>query len=405
MKFKVILFILCILCTQIQAGSVLSSEGVGLPLASVDGQSMGMGGVSIAVPDPFHLSSANPAGLHTIDLSRFTIHYLYESNTFQTNQGSAKYPYSNFEGFIFGVPVTSNSALAFGLKPYSRVDYKTSLSNQINDIAYDQIITGSGGLNTIDLSGSFKFMKNLAAGITGHFYFGRIEKNWLIDFSGTQHYTTKDTYATRASGAGFTLGLHYQPMPDLTIGAVWTPSAKLNTKTFLDYKAIEDNSEVTYIHYRDTLTSNIRIPASIGFGLGWRINTKWKIGSDLVFTDWDEMKIDNQSCNKLHSVIQSAVGIEYIVTQNPYAPFFKKCIYRTGFSYTPFYTTDISDQAIHEWHLTTGIGIPIWNNSSRANIAFSYGKRGSLDTNGLSETLFRIILSLDAGEKWFLRRR
>ncbi|MBN2102542.1 hypothetical protein JW835_00710 [bacterium] len=405
MKLTSILLFIFNTFSFIQAGSVHSSEGLGLPLLPANGQSMGMGGVSIAVPDEFNLPRVNPAGLYAIQLSRFAIQYRYESNKYKTDEGSARSPHSNFDGFIFGIPIASRCALAFGLKPYSQVNYKTSLSNQVNNTSFSQIVSGSGGLNTLDLSGSLKLLKSLAIGISCHFYFGLIEKNWLVDFTESQYYTTKDTYATKATGYGTTVGLQYEPISGLILGTVFKPSTKLKSKTYLDYKAIEDNSETTYIYYRDTLNGHIDIPASIGFGLGWRINNRLRLGSDMIYTDWKSMKINDHTSDNTQSVMQYAFGFEYHASHNPYASLFKKCVYRAGFSYHPLYIKNETNDSIHEWWVTTGISIPIWNNSSRANIAIGYGQRGSQDANGLSEKLLRIILSLDAGEKWFVRRR
>jgi len=404
MKIKWTILLLFLSFTLIQAGSVLSSKGLGTPVGLASGRSMGMGGVAIAVPNAFDLPRINPAGLYQIQLARFAIQYSYESNHYTSDEESAHSPHSNFDGFNFGFPIASRGALAFNLVPYTHINYKTSFPSSIDEQSYIQVLNGTGGVNTLNLSGSYRLFQKMAIGITGHFYFGRLEKNWIIDFSNSGTYTTKDTYATKVSGSGLTLGLQVNPVSGLTTGVIWTPEVTLDSKTYLDYKSMDDDAEITYIHYRDTLNGNIKLPATLGFGLGWRLK-KWLIGSDVVYTDWKTMKVNGEPSGRTQSTVKLAVGCEYTPSANPYASLFNKSAYRLGFSYSPYYIKDNSGDSISEWRLTAGFGIPIWNNTSRANFAFSYGQRGDLETNGLSEKLFRITLSLDAGEKWFVRRR
>ncbi|MBN1781737.1 hypothetical protein JW948_11465 [bacterium] len=401
-KFSLLLALSGIL-TVLHAGSILSSGGIGLPMGLSNARSMGMAGTAIALADPYDIPRINPAGLGYIDLSRFTIQYVYESNKSEDGLNSARTPYSNFDGFMFAIPVAGRAGISLGLIPYSRMDFKTGIPGQVNTEPFDQVITGSGGINALNLSGAFRVKNRLSLGITGRFYFGKIEHDWMIDFPESDLFTTKNTYATRIYGTGLLAGVQYR-FDKVMLGAVFTPEIRLDTRTTRDYKSMDDATSLTYLHLRDTLEGSITLPASFGFGAGWQASKNIRVGLDAATTLWNDMKINREPAPRSRNTTRWSAGLEYISTSNPYASIWSRSAYRTGFSYEPFYLTDARSNVIHQWWISLGMGLPVWNNTSRANIAFAYGRRGDLESNGLSENLYRIVLSLDAGEKWFERR-
>jgi hypothetical protein len=403
MKIKTVCVSLALFSVTVTGGSVRSFEGVGVLLGLANGRSMGMAGTALAVPGSFDLPRINPASLSSIELSRFSIQYMYESNHYKTSSGAANAPYSNFDGFSFGFPFTRGMAFALGLAPYSKVDFRTSLPDDVENTIYDQIISGSGGINTLNLMFSFRLINRLSVGVGGKYYFGRIEKNWLVDFTETAYYTTKNTFASQVSGPGSVFGIQFALNP-LTIGAVFEPQVRLDSKEFLNFQSIDDVLNTTALHYRDTLNQNLELPGTIGLGIGVRAGNKSLIGLDWIHSGWKKLK-GYSSLVELQNTDRFSVGAEYQPSQNPYASFFNKSQYRAGFAIESYYLKSTGGNAIQQWWITMGIGIPIWNQTSRTNIALAYGQRGSLKSNRLSENIFRIILSLDAGEQWFIRRQ
>jgi hypothetical protein len=65
---------------------------------------------------------------------------------------------------------------------------------------------------------------------------------------------------------------------------------------------------------------------------------------------------------------------------------------------------DPSGGSIREIMGTVGFGFPLLSPASRVDVAFGYGRRGSLSSNGFEENCFRINVSASVGEKWFVRR-
>jgi hypothetical protein len=403
MKIRTACLFLALFSVAVTGGSVRSFEGVGTLLGLANGRSMGMAGTALAVPGSFDLPRINPASLSSIELSRFSIQYMYESNHYKTSSGSANAPYSNFDGFSFGFPFTRSMAFALGLAPYSKVDFRTSFPDAIGNTVYDQIISGSGGINILNLMLSFRLINRLSVGVGGKYYFGRIEKNWLVNFTETAYTTTKNTFASQVSGQGSVFGIQFALNP-LTIGAVFEPKIRLDSKEFLNFQSIDDVLNITIPYYRDTLNQNLELPGMIGLGIGVQLGRKSLIGLDWIHSDWK--KLDGYSSSiQLQNTNRFSMGVEYMPSQNPYASFFNKSQYRAGFAIESYYLKSAGGNAIQQWWVTMGIGIPIWNQTSRTNIALAYGQRGSLESNKLSENIFRIILSLDAGEQWFVRGR
>ena len=66
------------LITQVHAGTILSSHGLGEPFDFPNARSLGMGEVAIANPDANRIARLNPAALFTVTTTRLGIQYLSE---------------------------------------------------------------------------------------------------------------------------------------------------------------------------------------------------------------------------------------------------------------------------------------------------------------------------------------
>jgi hypothetical protein len=75
-----------------------------------------------------------------------------------------------------------------------------------------------------------------------------------------------------------------------------------------------------------------------------------------------------------------------------------------GGSIRQFYMSDADGDPVLEMMGTVGLGFPMIYPASRVDIAFGFGRRGSLSANGFQENCFRINVSATIAEKWFTRK-
>ena len=99
-----------------------------------------------------------------------------------------------------------------------------------------------------------------------------------------------------------------------------------------------------------------------------------------------------------------SVGAEFI--PNPvgrsYLSFVK---YRVGAFYsTPYYKIN-GKRATHEYGVTAGFGLPVPRSRSILSISGQFVKTKGLETNFVSQNLFRVSIGLTFNERWFFKRK
>ena len=398
-KHKAIFFltIVCILPWIANAGTILSSMGMGAPAFSPSVRSIGMGGLSIAYAHPMNLSRTNPAAIAMIDRSMISAQYLYENNQYKDNDGSALSQFSNFEGFNFAIPLGSGFGFGFGLSPVTRVDYHLAFDQELADSPYTKAIEATGGLSSFDFTLYGSIGRFLSLGFTGRYIFGQHREIWSVTYEDSDFEPTMDKFSTQNGGFGFTAGLLVKPFSRLSIGATISPVSNIDME--VETTNSYDEEADPELH-----ESHFKLPTSWGVGLTYQFEGFGAIGAEYEYRDWTSMTIGDNPAEGLNTSGRLGIGCEIQTTTNPLASYFSRMAYRFGLSYQPYFTTDPEGQSIQELWFSIGLGIPLFMNAANIDMAFSYGMRGSLETNGIAENLFRVNLSVTVTEKWFLRR-
>ncbi len=395
MKKLILNFIILILLynQNLISGSVLSSSGFGMPFEHPNTRAMGMGNFTIANLDPYTISRINPACLFVNKTTRLSVYLFNENNHYKDQlQGSAFSQYSNFDGFNFIIPLRSNFGISAGLTPLTRKDYKLSLIKSNGSYNYIKSIQGNGGLNSFDLSCYWSYKNKFSFGITSRYIFGNINETWRVYYTNSNFTFTKDYFSIQNHGFNYKAGIIIQPLSSITIGAVYSPKVKLDNTTTISYIFSDSTQEYE---------SSIRYPGSYGFGISFLIKKLGLIGIDYSLSNWESLLINDKKPKYLNNINKFSIGFESHSSNNPTVSYLKQIRYRLGFYHMPYLSLDPEGNKILESWISFGLGLPFKGRSAEINLAINYGKRGSLNKNGLSENLLRVSLSLSVGEKWF----
>ncbi len=393
-----VLFLSYLMFQNTFGGTILSSRGAGTPILSLSTRSLGMGGISIALTDPYTISRINPAGLSAIKTVRLSLQYSYENNRYRDNTEKSATSYSStFDGFHFVVPFGSGVGIAVGLMPLTCMDYELTFQEKLVGETYTKSVKGKGGLNTINLSFFWALRSNLALGFSGNYIYGKLKEEWKVEYDGEGFTPSSDVFSTKNWGYGVTAGLIYRPFESLQLGALFTPQVNLDNRTEIHYSFLEEDSTLRH-------DGSLTFPTSWGVGSVYRIGHVGLIGVEYYQRDWTVLAINDQKIQDTRKTHRISFGTELFGIRDLSAPYFKQIAYRFGFSYQPYFSLDPDGNTMTELWLTMGLGLPLRRNNSQIDVALSIGKRGSIDTNGLSENLFRISFSITGGEKWFIRR-
>jgi len=383
-----------ILISNIFAGSILSSFGLGEPFVTFNSRAMGMGFISVSQDNPFYLNLVNPASFYRLKTTTISVQYIYINNNYSDPLASATSHYSNVNGFAFAVPITSKIGFALQFTPRTRMDYILSFTGENGGYNYTQSVEGQGGLNNFKFSAYFSPASKLSFGITGLYTFGRINETWSVDYDDSKFYSTGDLFLSRNKGYGFVLGFLSRPLHNLSIGAAYSPSIKLDTNTDTSYRFETD---------KYTFSSTHVLPSWIKAGASFTFYKKLMLGTEIGLTKWSEFKLNDNTIQNIKDTKSISFGLEFLPASKPTDPYFKKVSYRAGFCSEPYFYHSPNGETINETWITFGLGFPLYG-GSKIDFAFNFGKRGSLDKNGLEENIFRLGVSVTTGEKWFIRR-
>jgi len=385
-------------------------------------QSRAMGGFGIGLFNPKAINIANPATygyykrqsfLFEVGLQTFR-NKLVLTDTSQTTFGTS------ISYFALGFPITKWWGSSFGIKPYSKINYRVVDQANLPNIGnVDYTFVGSGDLNQFYWGNAFQY-KGFSVGINASYLFGPFEKSRreIFESSNTFHYYTIES--EKVGGFHFNYGLMYSHTFDslsnkalqdkltLSAGLAFDLSTKLNSKrstigvSFIDY--LDDPFLIfpldTTINASDT--GYVVLPGSFGIGMSAKIGEKWLFGFDYYTQFWS----DFSSFGVMDSLINSSrfsagVQLNPDFRSNNYL---KTIYYRLGFYYENTYLR-IKGTPLNKYGTSFGIGLPLRKFGSIINLSYEIGQRGTVDSNLIQENYWSVFFGLTINDIWFLKRK
>lgn len=444
-------FVLPVICSALllasaaafaQDNSPYSRYGLGDQVPQVNSVNRGMGNISAGFADPLSVNFNNPASYSAfrvfveekskrpvsgrvvldagINIDSRTLRSPNQTDKFTSN-------YASFSYIHLGVPLKNNWGLSFGLRPLTRVGYKISRRELLNDPQTGKPIdsaftefSGDGGAFLPSIGTGFG-IKNLSLGVSMGYLFGKKEfstRRHLFGDSALYHssnHTTRTSYGDIFfnAGAQYKIKLNKQTFVRLGVAGNWkqdiNASQDVLRETFVT-NPVSGNVRQDSIFEKNSESGEIIYPAS--YTMGFVIeNTKekgngWMLGADLVQSKWSDYRFF-KAIDSVKNNWQLRVGGQF--RPEPSRAYFTNVAYRAGFFIGPDYI-NVGNE-LPQFGVTFGMGLPIANYNRLSpgqftviNLGLEYARRGNND-NQLKENLFRVTLGLNFSDLWFSKRR
>ncbi|WP_281847297.1 hypothetical protein [Olleya namhaensis] len=409
--------------------SPYSFYGIGSTNFKGSVENRSMGGLGI-YKDSVHINFQNPATFAGNNLEgwnnesrpvKFTVGGSGTSSKLETSGSSDKTKSANFDYLALSIPV-GKFGFGLGLQPYSSVGYK--LENRDAEENLEYRYTGEGGLNKVFLSFGYQITKSLSVGMQADYDFGNIQ-NSTINFAyndegqflerQTKEYTRSDL-----SGLNFNIGLHYQEMItdklELQGSLTYTPETDLTSKNQRTFSTIivdvDTESELIFNQIEADLVASgldetdLTLPSKLSIGAGLGEPRKWFAGVE--YTTQNTGDFFNPLYSNTGATYEDAskfsLGGFFIPEYNSFAKSWKRMTYRAGMRFENTGLV-INNQTIKEFGMSFGVGIPVGNMFSNANIGLEFGKRGTTNANLVKENFVSFQLSLSLNDRWFQKRK
>ena len=429
---KLVLVFIALFALQSQAqegtASPYSFYGIGNLKFKGTVENRSMGGLSIYI-DSVHVNLQNPAGYAGNNLKsfndesrpvRFTIGGNYNSTDLKTASGSDKTSTTTFDYLALSVPM-GKFGFGFGLMPYTSVGYKLEATD--TDGLLSNRDRGEGGLNKVFAGLGYQITEGLSVGIDASYNFGNIQNTsiaFLYDEGEITQYQTREDNRSDLSGLSLNFGLSYKTMLNdklqLVTGFTYTPESNIKSNNQRSFSTITINSLTGQEFAFNTIQADLEaqgldvtdltLPSKVTFGAGLGQPLKWFIGAETTFQNYSQFDnpiftIDNA---EFVNATAFSFGGFFIPDYNSFSSYWKRVTYRAG---VRFENTglEINDETINEFGISFGLGLPVGNVFSNANIGFEIGKRGTTRANLVQENFMNLQLSLSLNDRWFQKRK
>ncbi len=376
---------------------------LGLPLRSLSGTALNMGGVCVGVPNDHHVMLSNPGNLGTINKVAFStlllIDYLrindYDSDLYTDHIDVRPMQIS------FALPLKYVGTLAFSLVKNSDAFIKYQQSKVLeNKETYSQIsFDRTGSLTSWQAGWGHKFGKFINAGVTYqriYFTTSRTKLTDVIFTEGNGIESERDSTCLSFRANGFRLGF-MGTIQNFTLGIAVNYIFEDN---LLYRNAIynENSSLVIDSSIISKSNSSMQIPPSVAVGASYIISPKWLIGSDITFDLWDNFTPQNNSIFyyfKSDNTVSFSAGVRFIPAPDLLVPKYWEIIhYSAGIQYT-----QLPGNKSQEIAGSIGFGLPLQGNGL-LNIGMEYGKRSCGLYSNYDEKFLHIIIGINGGRKW-----
>ena len=387
-----------------------------------------MGGLSIYT-DSIHINLRNPAAYAGPNLSiwknenrpvKFSVGASHNNTTLKADSGEAEVSSTTFDYLALALPL-GRFGFGFGLVPYSAVGYKLEAVD-------DDIITnryqGNGGVNKAFLGFGYRITDKLSFGVDVNYNFGNIKNSaieFLYDDEGTIiQYQTRENNRSDLSGLNVNFGLTYKTMVndklELQTGLTYSPTSNLssiNERTFSTIVINLSNGQELVVNEVDgdleaegLEKTELTLPSRFSFGAGIGQPRVWFVGAEYTLLNSSEFAnpiVSIQNSNFKNSSNFSLGGF-FIPNYNSFGSYWKRVTYRAGF-HTENTGLLVNDETIREFGMSFGVGLPVGNVFSNANIGFEFGNRGTTNKNLIQENFYTLRISLSLNDRWFEKRK
>lgn len=429
-KLVIVFIVVFAIQAQAQEGtaSPYSFYGIGSLKFKGTVENRSMGGLSFFT-DSIHVNLRNPAGYAGNNLKiwnnesrpiKFTVGGSSSNLKLKTEGESQKTNATTFDYLALAVPM-GKFGLGFGLLPYSSVGYRLESKN--DDGTLDNRYKGEGGLNKAFIGLGYQITPSLGVGVDASYNFGNIQNSALqfaYDNGEPLQYFSKESNRSDLSGINLNFGLSYKTMVtdklQLTSGLTYMPKSKITSEnerffSTVVVNAITEQEVIVNIIQADLEGQNLKetdltLPSKFSFGAGIGQPQKWFAGAEYTFQKTSEFDNPIFTANNAEFVDAStiALGGYYIPNYNSFSSYWDRIVYRAGVNFENT-GLKINNETINEFGISFGVGLPVGNIFSNANIGFEIGKRGTTKADLIEENFMNLQISLSLNDRWFQKRK
>ena len=407
-------------------GSIYSRYALGERSEFGSSQSSMLGHAGTALRSASYVGYSNPALWADQTVTTFSAGAVVASVRAEdaATDGASVGTAGDLSGLHLGIPLYAGRLGAVAVyRPYSRVNYRAATVDSLmvdgTPRPYELNQEGAGGLQQISAGLGWRVGSAVQVGASADVVFGTQERLQRTEFRDPTFRQTRQARLTRVSGVTATVGgtgtLRALAAEDdaLTLGASLTLPTHLGGSSAVTIGESLD---------RDTLAvaadGDMTLPLSARAGLSYRAGQRWLATVEALYEPWSEFEstlavggFDPSGADDLRDRWRVGGGFEVTPSgRERRAGLLQRSAYRLGGYaerglYAPAPTPGQPGADVTTLAVTGGLSVPSRITGARFDLGFELGTRGSTEGVLVRDTFLKGTVTLNFGERWFVRRR
>jgi hypothetical protein len=406
-------------------GSVYGGFGVGERRSIHTSQAMGMGVIGVGLFTPGYLNVANPAAYADQVFTRFSggLDFTGVRSTDAGDQSSTSSG-GNIGAVHFGFPLISRRlGVAASYGPYTNAGYRAATFGVLDaedgepGTIYESNYEGDGGLQEFTVGVGYSPVRAVSIGASMSALWGITEDAVRTAYSNVASFvgTSNQRVTTRLSGVTASVGLVVRAAGLLGDGDALTVGASAMIPTTLTgARTSLVNQGLTFTDTVGTaVDAEVSIPARFRAGITYTPSAHWLFVADGSFEPWSNFEsnlrfrgYDPDGSRPFNDLFRVGAGAQFIAAgSDPFAGKLARTALRMGFFVSQAYAAPEPDYKLITYGVAAGLSIPTSIPTTYLDLAAEIGTRGESEGFLVKDLLYRISVTLNFGERWFIQRR
>lgn len=426
------LFFALLVCAGAQAqgqnnyGSIYSLYGLGERVEFGTAQSAMLGHASTALRSGSYVSLSNPALWADQSLTTFSAGASLatvrgeDAFTDDTSVGTA----GDLSSLHLGIPLLPGRlGLTVGYRPYSRVNYRAAVDDSLSVDGEMEPFTlnqeGAGGLQHLTAGLGARVGSALQVGASADVLFGSQELLQRTEFDDASFFETRQARVNRLRGVTATLGAAVTARSlasdddALTFAASLRLPARLSGSRTVTLGESLDRDTLQASDGSLEVDGDATLPLAARGGIAYIAGQRWLATLDASYEPWSGFESTlpvggydpGTGLDVLRDRYRVGGGVEVTPAgRDRRASALQRSSYRLG-GYAERGLYAPAGEDVTTLALTGGVSVPNRLTGARFDLGFELGTRGSAEGVLVRDTFFKGTLTLNFGERWFIRRR
>lgn len=374
-----------------RADSLFGLSYFGGPARLADGRIEGRGGVGLAYRDSLNAAITTPTQLPDLTRVTFTIAGQLESRDAEDANGQVGRTKLKIPTLKVALPLGSRAGFGTGFESLRATQWTVVRPNG-DKPEIEETIEREGTQFSVPFELGFRLTPRVVLGGGLLLERGTVRLRYEADL-GDGLVDPREVKEDTHEAMTFRVAAAVHDLGPFSVAGYYVPKHDADVEVRRRGVALDAREDRTR---RETRPGRWGVGGRVALWRSWNLGAEveqepWSLYEGRAFLD------ENGERVALEDETTLRLGIEREAVPGPGG---RRTPWRAG-AYWRNWNYTLGGNDLTEWGVTLGTGIPFRSGSARADVALGYGRIGSLESNGASEDVFRLVVTVSASEKWY----